>query len=94
MAEKTSTETLYRPREAFSFDVGSRQYLMRPSDIVNAKHPAFKGREHLFEEITPEQVQERKARSSVGATETASAAPGQQRVRTQPPRTVADAPQA
>lgn len=74
---------MYRVREAFSFDHGGRAYVMRTGDIVGADHPAFKGREALFEEINAESGIRDYSAGTTGIVETATANPGERRtVRT------------
>lgn len=82
MAE--STQAVYRPREAFSCDIDGVPYVLRPTDLVNESHPAFKGREQMFQQVTGEGGEDYRSRTSATAaraTETATAAPGEKRQR-------------
>jgi hypothetical protein len=67
----------YRTRESFSCDIGGITYVFSVGQVVNDEHPAFKGREGLFESLDDYAA----ALATSTASETASAAPGERRVR-------------
>jgi hypothetical protein len=67
----------YRTRESFSCDIGGITYVFGVGQIVTDDHPAFKGREGLFESLDDYAA----ALATSTASETASAAPGERRVR-------------
>jgi hypothetical protein len=64
---------LFKAREAFS---PTPQRVISAGEIVSSDDPDFEGREHLFEPITAAAAPIRNTGS-----ETASAAPGERRVR-------------
>ncbi len=70
----------YRVKEAFAYG----NVVATPGEIWASDNPAFKGREQFFEPIADAAV-----RTAARATETASAAPGEVRVRKVPAKKVA-----
>ena len=80
MAPAAEVENVYRVLEPFAFDHEGRPYVMRKGDIVEGDHPAYIGRERLFEQVTAQAAREaRQMRTQVSAVETATAAPGERR---------------
>ena len=77
--------TLLRVREAFAYMVGSFPDVLRPGDVVSSDHPAVKGREDKFEEVTTDNALIRDPSSALlqasGVIEQATAAPGEKRSR-------------
>lgn len=64
---------VYRVREPFAFDQSNGvQRVMRVGDLVSDSDPAYVGRENLFESVDA---------AATRAVETATAAPGERRVR-------------
>lgn len=80
-------EIVYRVTEGFAIDKDGRSYVMKPGDLVDARHPAYKGREHLFEPVDTAHVRDalsrtRTSASASDALEIATAGPGEKRTRT------------
>lgn len=72
---------IYRAQQPFAFTGKSGiPRVVSAGDLFSSDDPDFKGKEHLFE---PVEVQVDRARRARGgdASETASAAPGERRVR-------------
>jgi hypothetical protein len=65
---------IYRAKEAFSLP--SHRVIV-PGDLLSSDDPDFKGREHLFEPVAAAAA---RVMDNV-ATETATTAPGERRVR-------------
>ncbi|OIN79761.1 hypothetical protein [Mycobacterium malmoense] len=69
---------VFRATEPFAFTGHAGvPRIIRPGDLVSSDDPDFKGREHLFEPAVA---------AANRAAETASAAPGERRIRTKPSR--------
>lgn len=74
-------------REGFAFT--SRDGMPRvfsPGDLCDDQDPDYRGREHLFQPAEEATIMatSRRGSSPTRATETATAAPGEQRARTRP----------
>jgi hypothetical protein len=77
----------YLATEAFSFtSKDGMPRLFTPGQSIDDTDADFKGREHLFEpaETRTERATHSRSARTLRAAETASAAPGEKRVRTTP----------
>jgi hypothetical protein len=73
-----------RVRESFAYDgPDGVNHVLRTGDEVHADHPALEIAPTHFEPVS-DYIDRRDANSTVGAIETASAAPGEKRTRTRP----------
>jgi hypothetical protein len=74
---------LLRVREAFAYMVGNYPDVLRPGDVVSSDHPAVKGREDKFEDVTTDNALVRDPSAALvpasGVIEQATAAPGEKR---------------
>jgi hypothetical protein len=71
---------VFQVRDAFSFDHNGRTYVMKRGEIITGDHPAYRGREALFETVTADAAREHALmRTQVSAVETATAEPGMRR---------------
>ena len=76
---------ILRVREAFAYDVGGATVVASPGKLFLDSDPAVKGRERFFEPAVAV-IDRESSRTDHKFTETASAAPGEERALTSPRR--------